>query len=137
MKVWQKKFEATYIREDGLLVLNDGDIPLPEGYVPDSSLRSNVIFSPGVRGGDHYHTKREEVFVGFGDGMELLVEDPKTKKVQVFKMDPKHNGGKCVVFWMQVGMPHAVRNVGAENGYLIEFASHPQEKVDYKVGLSH
>jgi hypothetical protein len=132
--IWQQQFEATYIREDGLLVLNDQDIPLPEGYAPNPQLRSNVIFPPNARGGDHVHIIREEVFVGFGEGMELLVEDPVTKKVLSFLMDPVHNKGMCTAYYMQTGMPHAVRNVGSKPGYLIELASHPQESKPYPVG---
>lgn len=133
MVVWKKRFEASYRREDGLVVLHDADVPLPDDFEYDTVHRSNVVLPPGARGGDHYHQEREEVFVGFGEGLELLVEDPQTKNLQVFKMDPKHNDGKCVAFWMQTGMPHAVRNTSETTGYLLEFASAPQETVPYPV----
>ena len=135
IKVWQKSFSPSYIRQDGVIVLNDKDIPLPEGFVADPKLRSSVIFPPGTRAGDHYHIKREEVFVGFGEGMELLIEDLETKEEKTFKMDPKFNGSECVVFYMTTGLPHAVRNIAPGYGFLIELASHPQEKVDYKVSI--
>lgn len=98
------------------MILDDNDIPLPEGFISDLKLRSNVIFPTETRAGDHYHNKREEVFVGFGEGMELLVENPGIKKAEIFKMDPKYNEGKCVAFYMNTGLPHAVRNVGPGNG---------------------
>lgn len=133
MKIWQQCFKASYIRSDGVVVVHDEDIPLPEGFVPDAGLRSNVIFPPHTRAGDHYHSRRHEVFVGFGVGMELLVEDRETKEVKVFKMDPVLNQDRCVVFWMKPGMPHAVRNGGSSPGYLIELASSGPEKVEYQV----
>lgn len=133
MQIWHKQFNASYIREDGLVVLNDKDIPLPEGFVNDTQFRSNIIFPVNARGGDHIHTIREEVFVGFGEGMQLLVEDPQTHQVELFHMDPSHNQGQCTVYWMQVGIPHAVRNIGPTNGFLIEFASHPQESTKHIV----
>lgn len=85
MNIWSRQFNASYIREDGVIVVNDADIPLPEGFAHDPRLRSSVIFPPHTRAGDHYHNKRHEVFVGFGEGMELLVEDRDSKQVEVFK----------------------------------------------------
>lgn len=134
-EIWKKEFSASYIRQDEVIVLNDKDIPLPESFINNPKLRSNVIFPPETRAGDHYHNEREEVFVGFGEGMELLVEDPKSKKIETFKMDPSKNSGRCVVFYMTAGLPHAVRNIGSGSGFLIEFASFPQEKVDYKIPI--
>lgn len=66
--------------------------------------------------------------------MQLLVEDPDDHKTRVFNMDPSKNEGKYVAFWIQTKIPHAVRNIGPEIGYLIEFANHPQEKTDHKIG---
>jgi mannose-6-phosphate isomerase-like protein (cupin superfamily) len=133
MDIWNKQFNASYTREDGVVVLNDKDIPLPDGFAHDPGLRSSVMFPPHTRAGDHYHSRRHEVFVGFGEGMELMVEDRETKEVKVFKMDPVFNQGKCVVFWMKPGMPHTVRNGGNIPGYLIEFASSEPEKVEYVI----
>ena len=135
IKIWQKSFSPSYLKQDGVTVLNDKDISLPEGFVADPKLRSNVIFPSNTRAGDHYHNKREEVFVGFGEGMRLLVEDPKTKETKNFEMDPSKNGGECVAFYMAIGLPHAVRNIGPGIGFLVELASSEQEKVDYKISI--
>lgn len=134
IEIWKKQFDATYIRQDGVIVLNDADIPLPEGFKVDLKFRSNILFPPNSRAGDHFHSIREEVFVGFGAGMQLLIEDPDNHESKIFDIDPSKNGGKYVAFWIQTKIPHAVRNNGPEVGYLIEFASHPQEKTDYPVG---
>lgn len=135
VRVWRKKFYLTYKLKNGVIVLYDRDVPLPRNFSPDPKLRSTVVFPPNTRAGDHYHTKREEVFIGFGEGMQLLIEDPRTRKVQIFDMDPSKNNGKCVAFWIETNTPHAVRNTGDKPGYLLEFASHPPEKVDYEISL--
>jgi hypothetical protein len=46
--------------------------------------------------------------VGFGVGLELVVEDPDSKEVKMFKMDPTFYDGNCVSFWMKPYVPHAV-----------------------------
>ena len=43
------------------------------------------------------------------------------------------SGKSLTVFFIPAGLPHAVRNIGPDIGFLIEFADHPQEKVDYKL----
>lgn len=130
-KIWIQKFDPTYTRQDGLLVLNDQSIPLPPGFTPDPQFRSTVIFPSGARGGDHYHKIRQEVFVGFGEDLKLIIEDPQTKDNQTFMMDPSHHQGKLVALWMEPGLPHAVVNTGPTNALLIEFADHAQESVPY------
>ena len=132
-ELWRQQFSASYIRSDDVVVLNDADIPFPEGFISNAKLRSNVIFPPNSRAGDHYHKIREEVFVGFGTGLQLLIESPSTHEVRIFDMDPGKNNGQCVAFGIPAGLPHAVRNLGPDSGFLIEFASHPQEKVDHRI----
>lgn len=134
-EIWQKSFQPSYVRPDGVLVLNDKDIPRPEGFSLDSRYRSTIVFPPKSRAGDHVHNVRQELFVGFGADMQLLIEDSQSKEVKVFEMDPSKHGGLCVAFFIEIGTPHAVRNVGPEIGILVELASHPQEKVDYRIVL--
>lgn len=133
--IWQQTFVPTYIRADGIINLNDVDIPLPKGFAPDPKLRSNVIFPPGTRAGDHYHTKREELFVGFGHGMQLLIEDPDTKEAEVYPMDPAKNDDQCIAFLVRKNTPHAIINKADTPGFLIELATHPPEKIDYRVSI--
>jgi hypothetical protein len=101
MNIWYKRFNPTYVRADGVRVLKDSDIPLPDGFVPVATERAQVMFPPGTRAGDHFHQKREEVFVGFGEGMELLVEDPESKEVKVWPMGPEKNEGKLTCFGLR------------------------------------
>ena len=132
--IWSKLFNATYVKEDGLVVLNDATIPIPDGFINDSSQRSTVIFPPNSRGGDHVHTIRHELFVGFGSGLTLFIEDPSTKERQRLQMDPPNAKNQHIVFWLQPGIPHAVQNLGNTIACLIELASHPQESNPYKLG---
>lgn len=132
-EIWQKKFSPSYVTSGGVIVLNDETIPLPPEFTPDPKLRSTVVFPPNTRAGDHFHQQRQELFVGFGKGMQLLIENPETKTSQVFFMDPSKNGGLCVAFFIPFGIPHAVRNLGPDSGVIVELADQPQEKVDYKL----
>lgn len=135
-EIWQQKFSPTYTKNEGKIkVLNDADVPRPENFKPDSNCRSTVIFDPGERAGDHYHQQRNELFVGIGVGMQLLIEDQTTKKRKIYPMNPAEGNGRLVVFYIPAGLPHAVRNVGPGIGFLIEFADRPQEKVDYKLAV--
>lgn len=133
-EVWQQKFSPTYTKNEGKIkVLNDADVPRPENFKPDSNCRSTVVFDPGERAGDHYHNQRNELFVGIGAGMQLLVEDQGTKQGKIYAMNPVEGNGQLTVFYIPAGLAHAVRNIGPGTGFLIEFADHPQEKVDYKL----
>lgn len=132
-EIWQKKFRPSYVRPDGVIVLDDETIPLPPGFTPDPNLRSTVVFPPNTRAGDHFHNQRQELFVGFGKGMQLLIEDPETKTPQIFFMGISKNDNLCVAFFVPAGLPHAVRNLGPDSGILIELADHLKEKVEHKV----
>lgn len=137
-EIWQMKFPPSYIRPDGVIVLNDGTIPLPPNFTPNPDLRSTVVFPPNSRAGDHFHQERQELFVGFGKGMQLVIENPETKQPQIFFMDSSEidsseNDRLCVAFLVPAGVPHTVRNLGPDRGFLIELADRPQEKVDYKI----
>lgn len=135
-EIWQQKFSPTYTKNEGKIkVLNDADVPRPENFKPDSNCRSTVVFDPGERAGDHYHNQRNELFVGIGAGMQLLVEDQGTKQGKIYAMNPVEGNGQLTVFYIPAGLPHAVRNMGPGIGFLIEFADHPQEKVDYKLAI--
>lgn len=131
--IWYQKFQPKFIKNNGWLILNDADIPYPPQFKPDQKYRSNVVFPPGGRGGDHYHSTREEVFVGLGTGMTLIIEDPDIKKTQEFHMDPSFHTQQCISFWIPSNLPHAVENRGDDTGFLVELASHKQEKVEYKL----
>lgn len=133
-EIWQQQFSPTYTKNEGKIkVLNDADVPRPKNFKPDSNCRSTVVFDPGERAGDHYHQQRNELFVGIGAGMQLLVEDQATKQGKIYTMNPVEGNGQLTVFYIPVGLPHAVRNIGPGIGFLIEFADHPQEKVDYRL----
>lgn len=133
--IWHEKFSPTYTKENGLIVLHDQDIPKPDHVTFNPNVRSNVILPPGARAGDHVHSVRYELFVGFGNGIELLIEDPKTKKITIFNMEPSRNNSQCVAFLVEPGTPHAIRNTSDAPAYVIEFASHPQERKDYKIAI--
>lgn len=135
-EIWQQRFSPTYTKNEGRIkVLNDVDVPRPENFKPDPNCRSTVVFDPGERAGDHYHQQRNELFVGIGAGMQLLVEAPATKQWKIYTMNPVEDNGHLTVFFISAGLPHAVRNIGPEIGFLIEFADHPQEKVDYRLSI--
>lgn len=123
MKIWKKEFSPTYKLENGVLVLDDIDIPLPPGFKSVPKLRSTVIFPPHSRAGDHFHARTRELFIGFGKGMQIIFADPKTNKVQAFNMDPEYHKGKLVVYQAALGVPHAVLNTSESIGCLIEFTS--------------
>jgi quercetin dioxygenase-like cupin family protein len=136
IEVWQQQFFPTYTKNEGKIkVLNDIDVPRPENFKPDQNFRSTVVFDSGERAGDHYHQIRNELFVGIGSGMQLLIEDLATKQGAVYNMNPVEGDGQLIVFYIPAGVPHAVRNLGPGNGFLIEFADHLQEKVDYKLSI--
>lgn len=136
-EIWEQRFSPTYTKNEGRIkVLNDVDVPRPKNFKPDSNFRSTVVFDPGERAGDHYHQQRNELFVGIGVGMQLLIEDQVTKEGKIYAMNPAEGDGKLAVFFIPAGLPHAVRNIGPGIGFLIEFADLPQEKVDYKLSIN-
>ena len=132
-QVWIQKFNPTFIRADGIVVISDETIPLPVGFRPDSRLRSTSIFPSHTRAGDHYHQKRTEVFVGLGAGMQLLIENPDDNQVKKYWMDPSKNEGMWVAFGVEPGLPHAVINVSETEGVLLELANVALEKVDRRI----
>lgn len=63
---------------------------------------------PGDTAGHHFHLKKEEIFCPMGD-LELILEDPKTKKVKIVKMSLGTKNW-YILYYIPVGIPHAVRN---------------------------
>jgi len=134
-KFLRTPFPPTYIKANGIISLKEADIPLPSGFKPLESERASIFFPPQSRAGDHYHKKRSELFVGFGEGMEILIESEATGEVSVFQMDPSHNDSNAVAFYIPPGTPHAVRNIGEQPGFLLELADHTYEKVEHRLSV--
>ncbi len=116
------KFKPTYKKEDGLVVIDEGSVPIPEGF--SIIERSVVVFPPGSKGGNHKHP-RTELFYTNGNLVLICLDNGVKKEISMAPED-----GEYKLFVMSPGLSHVV--VNRTNGELImfEFADEEQHDVE-------
>ncbi len=117
------KINPSYKKDNGNFVLSFDDIPTPKNF--NKVDQSIVYIKAGQIGGNHKH-KRTEVFVGFGEGLEIYWLDKKGK-LNFEKMNPN---GELLVFFIAPFIPHAIKNNSKNSGVLIEIADSKQTLAD-------
>ena len=119
-----KKFEPTYTRDDGLIVIYGKSIPLPKEYKQKYEESGIVIFPPGAKGGNHKHPRIEALYSP--DNLTIIWVDKKGKRHKK-SMAPKN--GKYILFVTEPNEPHSVINNTKRDATLVEFAEVEQHEV--------
>ena len=121
------KFKPTYVREDGLTVINDSSIEFPKDFVV--KVRSVVVFPPGSKGGNHKHP-RVEIFYSAGD-LTFVYLDESEQKHEISMAPEKEN---YKLFIVPSFLPHAVVNKTDKDLILMEYANEEQhDKVEIEI----
>lgn len=117
------KFNPSYTREDGLMVINKEDVPFPEKL--DLTEDSIVVFPPNAKGGNHKHP-RTEVFVGFGELILYWLDENGEKQ----SMHMSGESSSLLLFVIPPFLAHAVVNESeSEQAVLYEWADAKQHDV--------
>ena len=117
------RFKPTYKKEDGLVVIDDLSVPLPEGF--DVKVQSIVIFPPEAKGGNHKHP-RKEFFYSPGD-LTLIYLDENGEKKEVSMAS---ENGEYKLFVIPPDLPHVVVNQTDNEIVMVEFADEEQHDVE-------
>lgn len=117
------KFKPTYEREDGLIVIDDLSVPLPENF--KTRIQSTVVFPAGAMGGNHKHP-RTEVFYSTSD-LTLIFLDGNGEKKEM-SMAPEE--GEYKLFVISPNLPHVVVNRTGKEVIMVEFANEEQHDVE-------
>lgn len=117
------KFEPTYKKEDGLVVIDDVSVPLPDNF--KMRIQSTVVFPAGAMGGNHKHP-RLEAFYSISD-LTLIYLDENGEKKEM-SMAPEE--GKYKLFVISSNLPHTVVNRTEKEAVMIEFANEEQYGVE-------
>lgn len=117
------KFGPTYKKEDGLVVIDDVSVPLPENF--KTRIQSTVVFPAGAMGGNHKHP-RLEAFYSTSD-LTLIYLDENGEKKEM-SMAPEE--GEYKLFVIPPNLPHAVVNRTEKEVVMVEFANEEQHDVE-------
>jgi hypothetical protein len=100
--------------------------------VPDQAAtftESALVQIPGrEKGGNHKHP-RIELFTALTEGLELVFMDEQGL-TRTLLMNTAHNEPELTFYLLPPHLPHAVNNTAPGPGYLLEFASGPQQDVE-------
>lgn len=116
-------FEPKYKRDNGLLVLDIGKLPLPDSFkVQETSV---VRLPAGEIAGNHKHP-RQEAYICLDEGVTLHWLD-ENGRVHVENMA---SPGKLQFFVAPPHVPHAVVNASHNDATIVGYADGPLEDVE-------
>lgn len=83
------------------------------------------FLEPGNTAGNHYHRKKQEIFVPITGEFEICLEDIVTKEKEILRMIAGDNR----VFYIPLGIAHKVTAKGRNDVFLV-LADHPSSDED-------
>jgi len=121
MDVWVKKFKPSKVKKKRFQLVLD-DIPLPSLFDNKKRIMSVVNLESEAEAGNHFHTKTDEVFVGFGT-IKAIFEDRHTKEQLIIDLNPLNNNGLLTAVSPGNKVAHKIINYGSESAMIVEISS--------------